>query len=93
MIQQAKFTYSPLRKAFGKQTKTIAEEGKKNKKKQLKIMENNWLNLMHLLAGLILISAERVYHLKNKEVFQEPLNKKAHEYDVLRDKINPNKLI
>ena len=56
-------------------------------------MENNWLNLMHLLAELILISAERVYHLKNKEIFEEPLNKKAHEYDVLRDKINPNKLI
>ena len=31
-IQQAKFTYFPLRKAFGKQTKTIAEDGKKTSK-------------------------------------------------------------
>ena len=29
VIEQAKFTYSPLGKAFGKQTKTIQEQGKK----------------------------------------------------------------
>ena len=29
IIEQAKFTYSPLGKALGKQTKTIEEEGKK----------------------------------------------------------------
>ena len=28
MIEKAKFTFSPLRKAFEKQTKTIKEEGK-----------------------------------------------------------------
>ena len=29
IIQQAKFTYSPLRKAFEKQTKTIEDQGQK----------------------------------------------------------------
>ena len=29
IIEQAKFTYSPLRKAFQKQTKTIEDQGKK----------------------------------------------------------------
>ena len=29
IIKQAKFTYSPLRKAFEKQTKTAEEQGKK----------------------------------------------------------------
>ena len=29
IIEQAKFTYSPLRKAFEKQTKTIKDQGKK----------------------------------------------------------------
>ena len=29
MIEQAKFTYSPLGKAFEKQTKTIEDQGKK----------------------------------------------------------------
>ena len=31
IIEQAKFTYSPLGKAFEKQTKTIEDHGKKNK--------------------------------------------------------------
>ena len=30
MIEQAKFTYSPLGKAFEKQTKIIEDQGKKN---------------------------------------------------------------
>ena len=30
IIEQSKFTYSPLGKAFEKQTKTIEEQGKKN---------------------------------------------------------------
>ena len=29
IIEQGKFTYSPLRKAFEKQTKTIKDQGKK----------------------------------------------------------------
>ena len=46
IIQQAKFTYSPLRKAFEKQTKTIEDQGKKQvdifktlKPKELKAIE------------------------------------------------------
>ena len=31
IIEQAKFTYSPLRKAFEKQTKTVKDHGEKNK--------------------------------------------------------------
>ena len=31
IIEQAKFTYSPLRKTFQKQTKTIEEQGKKHR--------------------------------------------------------------
>ena len=31
IIKQAKFTYSPLGKAFEKQTKAIEDQGKKNK--------------------------------------------------------------
>ena len=32
IIEQAKFTYSPLGKAFEKQTKTIEDKGEKQKK-------------------------------------------------------------
>ena len=36
MIQQAKFTYSPLGKAFEKQIKTIEDQGEK----QIKVIQN-----------------------------------------------------
>ena len=41
MIEQAKFTYSPLEKAFEKQTKTIEDQGKKQVEalKDLKLKE------------------------------------------------------
>ena len=39
MVQQDKFTYSPLGKACEKQTKRIEDQGK-NKQKKLKSMEN-----------------------------------------------------
>ena len=45
IIQQAKFTYSPLGKAFEKQIKTIEDQGKKQVKaiqdKQLVNIDNN----------------------------------------------------
>ena len=37
IIEQAKFTYSPLGKAFEKQTKTIEDQGKK----QIKAIQDN----------------------------------------------------
>ena len=37
MIEQAKFAYSPLEKAFEKQTKTIEDQGQK----QLKAIKDN----------------------------------------------------
>ena len=40
IIEQAKFTYSPLGKAFEKQTKTIEEQGKKEIK-AIKVIKND----------------------------------------------------
>ena len=40
IIEQAKFTYSPLGKAFEKQTKTIKEQGKKEIK-AIKVIKND----------------------------------------------------
>ena len=42
IIEQTKFAYSPLGKAFEKQTNTIEEQGK-NRQKQLKNNEKNKL--------------------------------------------------
>ena len=42
MIEQAKFTYFPLGKAFEKQKKLVKIK-EKNKKKQLKKIKNNYI--------------------------------------------------
>ena len=49
IVEQAKCTYSPLRRAFKKQTKTIEEQGGKQTKptedqgeKQIKALENKF---------------------------------------------------
>ena len=53
MIQQAKFTYSPLGKAFVKQIKTIEDQGNKQvealeilKPKETKAIEENHRNIV-----------------------------------------------
>ena len=41
MIEQAKFPYSPLGKAFEKQIKTIEDQGKKTNKTNSRSSKNN----------------------------------------------------
>ena len=65
MIEQIKFTYSPLGKAFEKQTKIIENQGKKIKAfKQY----GKQINLRKLLK-MILILTEMMYHMKNKKKY------------------------
>ena len=65
IIEQAKFAYSPLGRAFEKQTKTIEDQGKK----QIKALEDHGKQLFvsNELIKRILISTKMVYHLKNKK--------------------------
>ena len=48
IIEQSNFTYSPLEKAFEKQTETIEDQGK-NKYKQFKIIKKNHLILIMMM--------------------------------------------
>ena len=57
IIEQAKFTYSPMGKAFEKQIKTIEDQGRKQidaladlKPKELKPREQNQVNRMIILS-------------------------------------------
>ena len=59
-----KFLYSLLGKVFEEQKQLIIKE--KDKQKELKIMENNWLNLMNLIKS-ISISTKIANHLKNEK--------------------------
>ena len=77
IIQQAKFTYSPLGKAFEKQTKTIEDLGKKQVKaiqdKQIiNINKNNYKNKL-------LLSKER-------EIFKVIYNKRLDKIEELNNK-------
>ena len=78
IIEQTKFTYSPLGKAFEKQTKTIEDQGEKQIKatqdnKQQLISDNDYKNKL-------LISKER-------EIFKDIYNKRLDKIEELNNKI------
>ena len=81
-IEQAKFTYSPLVKAFKKQTKTIEELGKKqivavtNQNKRLEASTNK-------------VDHKSIY----KEIFDKLVKEELDEIKELSDKIDYNDLI
>ena len=67
IVEQAKFIYSPLRKAFQKETKTIEDKGEK----QIKAIQDNRTQLISDddYKNKLLISKER-------EIFKDIYNKK-----------------
>ena len=62
IIEQAKFTYSPLNKAFEKQIKTIEDQGGK----QIKTLEEHGKQLVKYSY-----EKESLTHSKQKEIFAE----------------------
>ena len=72
IIEQAKFTYSPLGKAFEKQTKTIEDKGEK----QIKAIQNNRKQLISVddYKNNLLISKER-------EIFKDIYNKRLDKLE------------
>ena len=83
IIQQAKFTYSPLGKAFEEQTKTIEDQGKK----QVKAIQDNKqiVNKDDDYKDKLLLSRER-------EIFKDIYNKRLDKIEELNNKIDYNNL-
>ena len=83
IIERDKFTYSPLGKAFEKQTKTIESQGKK----QIKAIQDNKLQLINDddYKDKLLISKER-------EIFKDIYNKILDKMEELDNKIDYNNL-
>ena len=83
IIEQAKFTYSPLGKAFEKQTKTIKDQGEK----QIKAIQGNKQPLISDddYKNKLLLSKER-------EIFKDNYNKKLDKIEELNNKIDYNNL-
>ena len=82
IIEQAKFTYSPLGKAFEKQTKTIEDQGKKQVKA---IQDNKQLVNIDNDKDKLLLSKER-------EIFKDIYNKIIDKLEELNNKIDYNNL-
>ena len=83
IIEQAKFTYCPLGKAFEKQTKTIEDQGEK----QIKAIQDNKQQLIsdNDYKDKLLISKER-------EIFKDIYNKRLDKIEELNNKIDYDNL-
>ena len=85
IIQQAKFTYSPLGKAIEKQIKTIKDQGNK----QVKAIQNNNqlvnINKDDGYKNKLLLSKER-------EIFKDIYNKRLDKIEEMNNKIDYNDL-
>ena len=80
IIEQAKFTYSPLGKAFEKQTKTIKDQGEKQTKA---IQDKQLVNINKDVdyKDKLLLSKER-------EIFKDIYNKRMDKIEELNNKID-----
>ena len=81
IIEQAKFTYYPLGKAFEKQTKTMKDQGKK----QIKAIQDNKEQLFNInndddYKNKLLLSRER-------EIFKNIYNKRLDKIEELSKKM------
>ena len=88
IIEQTKFTYSPLGKAFEKQIKTIEDQGQK----QVDALEN----LKDQNKQLVNVNndyEDKLLHSKEQEIFRNNYNKRLDKAEELTKKIDGNELI
>ena len=92
VIEEAKFTYSPLEKAFGKQTKTIKYQGKNQisaiKESGKQITESN-----EVAKNDFNIDRSGVPHEKQKEIFNRLVKERALEFSNIKNKIDLSNLV
>ena len=81
IIEQAKFTYSPLGKAFEKQIKTIEYQGKKQ------------VDALKVLEPKAIESGSNDKPVINKEICDKILEERMEEILKMRDKIDFSSLI
>ena len=84
IIEQAKFTYSPLGKTFEKQTKTIEDQGEK----QIKAIQGNKKEIANInddYKNKLLLSKER-------EIFKNIYNERLDKIEELNKKVKYNNL-
>ena len=90
IIEQAKFTYSPLGKAFEKQIKTIEDQGEK----QIDALKD--LKPKQPKEQLVNVNddyEDKLLHSKEQEIFRNIYNKRLDKIGELTKKIDGNNLI
>ena len=84
IIEQAKFTYSPLGKAFEKQMKTIEDQGKK----QVKAIQDKQIVNINKDVNY----KDKLLLSKEREIFKDIYNKRLDKIEELSSKINYDNL-
>ena len=89
IIEQAKSTYSLLRKALAKQVKTIGQQGEQQRKALTSREKNNYLHLMRIFEKMMIMAYLLIIGLKI-EMVKDSLDKKIIEeiYERRIDRIN-----
>ena len=82
IIQQAKFTYSPLGKAFEKQIKTIKYQGEK----QTKAIQDN--QLVNINTNKDVDYKDKLLLSKEREIFKDIYNKRLDEIEEMNNEID-----
>ena len=97
IIEQAKFTYSPLGKAFEKQIKAIEDQGEK----QVEALENlkdhkKQVETLEIVKDKKQLSndyEDKLLHSKELEIFKSIYNKRLDKIRELAGKIDNNNLV
>ena len=87
MIEQTKFTYSPLGKAFEKQIKTIKDQGEK----QIKAIQDQ--GQLKTIKKYAYDAEDTPFISKQKEIFNELVDERREKITDLDEKVNSDYLI
>ena len=89
IINQTKFTYSPLGKAFDKQIKTIEDQGKKQVDALNTLKSDNKITIKKYTYD----PYDTLFISKQKEIFNKLVNEKLEKITDLGEKVNNDDLI
>ena len=89
MIEQARFTYFSLGKAFEKQVKTIENQGEKQKK-PLEDHGQQLVEYNELIKKDFNIDRDSMSYVEQKKVFNKVVRERSSEFYNLEKRINCN---
>ena len=89
IIEQTKFTYSPLGKAFDKQIKTIEDQGKKQVDALNTLKSDNKITIKKYTYD----SNDTLFISKQKEIFNKIVDERLEKITDLDKKVNRDDLI